>query len=50
MLSKYEGIFGGSSGGANVWAAINLAKEITMKEKINKPVNIVTVIPDSGFK
>lgn len=44
LLAKSEGIFGGGTGGANVWAAINLAKTIKGKAVI------VTVIPDSGIK
>lgn len=41
-LAKQEGIFGGVSSGANVWAAIEAL------EKFGGP--IVTVIPDGGFK
>lgn len=43
-LSVKEGIMGGGTGGANVWAALKLAS--TLKS----PANIVTVIPDSGIK
>lgn len=43
-LSQEEGIFGGGSGGANVWAALEIAKRCT------KPTNIVTIIPDGGIK
>lgn len=43
-LAKEEGIFGGGTGGANVWGALKLAA--TLKE----PAVIVTVIPDSGVK
>ncbi len=43
-LAKEEGVFGGGTGGANVWAALKLAKSI------NKPAVIVTVIPDNGVK
>lgn len=44
LLAKQEGIFGGGTGGANVWAALKLAS--TLKE----PATIVTIIPDSGVK
>lgn len=43
-LSQNEGIFGGGSGGANLWAALEVAKRCT------KPANIVTIIPDGGIK
>lgn len=43
-LAKKEGIFAGGSTGANVWAAIELAK------RLQKPANIVTIAPDSGVK
>jgi len=43
-LAREEGIFGGGTGGANVWAAIKLAK--TLKRK----AIIVTVIPDNGIR
>lgn len=43
-LAKEEGIFGGGTGGVNVWGALELAK--TLKE----PAVIVTVIPDNGAK
>ncbi|MCB0495370.1 MAG: cysteine synthase family protein [Cyclobacteriaceae bacterium] len=43
-LAKEEGIFGGGTGGANVWGALKLAE--TLKE----PAIIVTVIPDNGVK
>lgn len=42
-LPKTEGILSGISGGANVWAAIELSKREQYKDK-----NIVTVIPDCG--
>lgn len=42
-LPKTEGILSGISGGANVWAAIELSKR-----KENKDKNIVTIIPDCG--
>ena len=43
-LAKQEGIFGGTTGGANVWAAIQRARII------GKGKTIVTIIPDSGLK
>ena len=43
-LAKMEGIFGGTTGGANVWAAMQRAKILGAGKKI------VTVIPDSGLK
>lgn len=43
-LAKQEGIFAGLSAGANVWAALEIAKTCTL------PQTIVTVIPDSGIK
>src|SRR3989344_3523239 len=43
-LAREEGIFGGGTGGANVWAAIKLAK--TLKRK----AVIVTIIPDNGIR
>ena len=43
-LARLEGIFGGTSSGANVWAAIQRAKIIGQGKKI------VTVICDSGLK
>lgn len=43
-LAREEGIFGGGTGGANVWGAIKLAATI------KGPATIVTVIPDSGVK
>ncbi len=44
MLAKTEGIFGGTTSGANVWAAIQRAKILGPGKKI------VTVICDSGLK
>lgn len=44
LLAKEEGIFGGGTGGANVWGALKLAS--TLKEH----AVIVTVIPDNGVK
>ena len=43
-LAREEGIIAGGSSGANLYGALKIA------EKIDKPVNIVTVFPDSGFR
>jgi len=43
-LARMEGIWGGTTSGANVWTAIQRAKEIGKGKKI------VTVICDSGLK
>jgi cysteine synthase A len=43
-LARMEGIFGGTTSGANVWAAIQRAKMIGAGKKI------VTIIVDSGLK
>ena len=43
-LAIQEGIFGGITSGANVWAALQRAREIGPGKKI------VTVIIDSGLK
>ncbi|MBZ0178816.1 MAG: cysteine synthase family protein [Melioribacteraceae bacterium] len=43
-LAFEEGIIAGGSSGANIWAAIELAKQIDRK------ANIVTIFPDSGYK
>lgn len=43
-LARREGIFGGTTSGANVWAAIQRARKIGAGKKI------VTVIIDSGLK
>jgi cystathionine beta-synthase len=43
-LSQMEGILAGGSSGANVWAAIEIAKTLTT------PATIVTVLPDNGVK
>jgi cysteine synthase A len=43
-LARLEGIFGGTTAGANVWAAIRRARIIGAGKRI------VTVIPDSGLK
>jgi len=42
-LAREEGILGGLSGGANVWAALKLAARAELRGK-----TIVTIIPDSG--
>ncbi len=43
-LAKEEGIFGGGTGGVNVWGALEVAKSL------KEPATIVTVIPDNGAK
>lgn len=43
-LAREEGILAGGSSGANVWAALEVAKKLT------KPATIVTVLPDNGIK
>ncbi|HEX7845653.1 MAG TPA: cysteine synthase family protein [Chitinophagaceae bacterium] len=43
-LARQEGIFGGTTAGANVWTAIQRARVIGAGKKI------VTIIPDSGLK
>lgn len=43
-LARLEGIFGGTTAGANVWSAIQRARIIGAGKKI------VTIIPDSGLK
>ena len=43
-LAREEGILGGGSTGANVWAALRLA------ERLEGPVTIVTIAPDTGIK
>lgn len=43
-LARLEGIFGGITSGANVWAAIQRARIIGPGKKI------ITIIPDSGLK
>jgi cysteine synthase A len=43
-LARIEGIFGGTSSGANVWAALQRARKIGPGKKI------VTIICDSGLK
>ena len=43
-LARLEGIFGGTTSGANVWAAIQRARKIGAGKKI------VTIIVDSGLK
>jgi cysteine synthase A len=44
LLARKEGIFGGTSSGANVWAALQRAKELGHGKRV------VTVICDSGLK
>lgn len=44
LLAQKEGILAGGSSGANVWAAIELAKTLT------SPATIVAIIPDGGIK
>lgn len=44
LLAEKEGILAGGSSGANVWAALEIAK------KVKSPTTIVTVLPDSGLK
>ena len=41
-LAREEGVFAGSSGGAAVWSAIEVAK------KLGAGKRVVTVIPDSA--
>ena len=43
-LARSEGIIGGGSSGANIYGALKLA------EKIDRDAQIVTVVPDSGYK
>ncbi|MEW6193670.1 MAG: cysteine synthase family protein [Bacteroidota bacterium] len=43
-LAYEEGILAGGSSGANVWAALQIAQQI------DREVNIVTIINDSGYK
>jgi cysteine synthase A len=43
-LARTEGVFGGTTAGANVWTAIQRARIIGSGKKI------VTIIPDSGLK
>ena len=43
-LAREEGIFGGGTGGANVWGTLTLAKSL------QEPAVIVTIIPDNGVK
>ena len=44
LLAKEEGIFGGGTVGANVWAALQLAS------RLSEPAVIVTICPDNGAK
>jgi cystathionine beta-synthase len=43
-LAKQEGILAGGSTGANLWAALEIAKQI------KQPTTIVTIAPDHGIK
>lgn len=43
-LATEEGILTGGSSGANVWAALEIAK------RAKNPVTIVTILPDGGIK
>jgi cystathionine beta-synthase len=43
-LASKEGLLAGGSSGANIWAAIEIAKTLT------EPATIVTVLPDGGTK
>jgi cysteine synthase len=43
-LARMEGIFGGTTSGANVWAALQLARKLGAGKKI------VTIVVDSGLK
>lgn len=43
-LAKKEGILAGGSGGANVWGALEIAKQL------KSPATIVTILPDGGIK
>jgi cysteine synthase A len=43
-LARLEGIWGGTSSGANVWAALQRAKQLGKGKKI------VTIVVDSGMK
>lgn len=43
-LAREEGVFGGGTGGANVWGALKLADEL------DGDAMIVTVIPDNGIR
>jgi cystathionine beta-synthase len=43
-LAETEGIIAGGSSGANIYGAIEVAK------MVDRPCNIVTVFPDSGYK
>jgi cysteine synthase len=43
-LARMEGIFGGTTSGANVWAAIQRARVLGSGKRV------VTIIVDSGLK
>ena len=44
LLARKEGIFGGTTAGANVWVALQKATQLGKGKKI------VTIIPDTGLK
>ncbi len=44
QLARREGIFGGTTAGANVWVALRKARELGRGKKV------VTIIPDTGLK
>lgn len=44
LLAKREGILAGGSTGANVWAALEIAKKMTV------PTTLVAIAPDGGIK
>lgn len=44
LMAKKEGILAGGSSGANVWAALEIAKSI------KGPATIVVILPDGGIK
>lgn len=43
-LARKEGILAGGSSGANVWAALEIAKKVTV------PTTIIAILPDGGVK
>lgn len=44
LAARTEGVFGGTSSGANLWGCQKLA------EQLKEPATIVTVLPDTGLK
>jgi len=49
LLAHHEAIIAGSSSGAAVWAALQLAGRFTdTDEVVDKPVNVVAILPDRG--